>query len=446
MKKIDSEKVFMSTLCFELTRRCNMNCDFCCRGDAQNKDITKQIINKTLAEVKGFGIENLRITGGEPFLNEDMLCYLIDKVIKENISINKVVIFTNGTIISPKIKKALLKIGKYCKKNLNTTLGKEVHEYITKRFTPAYDTHSLVEIIVSTTGHRKIDIDKVISFYNENVDTEILCAYNQDISFNDSNQYNQSAIALEGNGFKNFQKFYDEGHRHFSFVHNKYCLIDDFPYNLESGDATEKRISKAITVSVNGNVFAGCSQAYEKVDNGYAIFNIMDCRNNFYKLIDDFSWKYPLLDEQNKRIGNYMVGRWNYEHNIAIQDYLNNPDSLKGETDEHMYELFGQILNLFEDLEEIIQKVHKEYYLFNHWEANEFALYLYCYTHYEKFDGDVTGNFILQLLSSATDPENYNKYTKDDVETELQKMLDIYKNKLLESSPLLRFVHGIGLV
>lgn len=42
----------MSTLCFELTRRCNMNCDFCCRGDAQNKDITKEIIDKTLEEVK----------------------------------------------------------------------------------------------------------------------------------------------------------------------------------------------------------------------------------------------------------------------------------------------------------------------------------------------------------------------------------------------------------
>lgn len=42
----------MSTLCFELTRRCNMNCDFCCRGDAQKVDITKKIIKKNIIRSK----------------------------------------------------------------------------------------------------------------------------------------------------------------------------------------------------------------------------------------------------------------------------------------------------------------------------------------------------------------------------------------------------------
>ena len=295
----------MTTLCFELTRRCNMNCDFCCRGDAQNKDITKEVIDKTLSEVKGYGINIIRVTGGEPFLNEKMFCYLIDKIIEEKICVNEFLVFTNGTIMNRNIKKSLLKIGNYCRRNRSTILGKEVEEYVNNRFNSVYNTHSCASIIISTTGHKKVDIDRVIDFYNQNVDSDILYAYNQDVSYKYNGvTYTESSISLEGNGLKNFQKFYNEGHRHFSFVNNRYCLIDDFPYKLNGDDITEKRISKAITISVNGNVFAGCSQSYDKVDNGYAIFNILNCKNNFYDLIDNFSWKYPLLDEQNKRKNN----------------------------------------------------------------------------------------------------------------------------------------------
>lgn len=36
---------------FELTRRCNMRCRFCSRGEAQDIDITKEIIDKALDEL-----------------------------------------------------------------------------------------------------------------------------------------------------------------------------------------------------------------------------------------------------------------------------------------------------------------------------------------------------------------------------------------------------------
>lgn len=42
---------YMDRLSVEVTRRCNMNCDFCARGKAQSLDISKEIIDKTLDEV-----------------------------------------------------------------------------------------------------------------------------------------------------------------------------------------------------------------------------------------------------------------------------------------------------------------------------------------------------------------------------------------------------------
>ena len=39
---------YINTISFEITRRCNLNCKWCSKGDPQNFDISKEIIDKTL--------------------------------------------------------------------------------------------------------------------------------------------------------------------------------------------------------------------------------------------------------------------------------------------------------------------------------------------------------------------------------------------------------------
>lgn len=88
----------MSTLAIEMTCRCNLNCNFCGKGTAQNVDISKEIIDKTLDEMKDTYINALRISGGEPLLAPEMICYLVDQITKRHIYLNSVVIFTNGNV------------------------------------------------------------------------------------------------------------------------------------------------------------------------------------------------------------------------------------------------------------------------------------------------------------------------------------------------------------
>ena len=54
----------------EVTRRCNMQCRHCLRGDAQNVDISNEIIDRFFdGFADGAVIENVVFSGGEITVN-----------------------------------------------------------------------------------------------------------------------------------------------------------------------------------------------------------------------------------------------------------------------------------------------------------------------------------------------------------------------------------------
>lgn len=59
-------RIECDTLVLEVTRRCNMRCNHCMRGDAQNLDMDKSIIEKVARMVQP---AEVTFTGGEPSLN-----------------------------------------------------------------------------------------------------------------------------------------------------------------------------------------------------------------------------------------------------------------------------------------------------------------------------------------------------------------------------------------
>lgn len=59
------KKIHYQAITLELTRRCNMNCLWCCKGEAQNIDMPKEIISRTLDEIETTEeITNLNIIRG----------------------------------------------------------------------------------------------------------------------------------------------------------------------------------------------------------------------------------------------------------------------------------------------------------------------------------------------------------------------------------------------
>ena len=96
-------------LAIEVTRRCNMQCDHCLRGDAQLKDISEKTIDYILNPDIEY-ISALVLTGGEPGLAINEINYIIKRLKQMNIGIGFFDISTNGSVDSIEFAKCLMEL------------------------------------------------------------------------------------------------------------------------------------------------------------------------------------------------------------------------------------------------------------------------------------------------------------------------------------------------
>ena len=91
-------KLTIHDLCIETTRRCNMACAHCMRGDAMDRDLDPALLDKLFSRLSGIG--NVTPTGGEPSLNPAALLQIRDAILKYNIPVAGVYLVTNGKEIT----------------------------------------------------------------------------------------------------------------------------------------------------------------------------------------------------------------------------------------------------------------------------------------------------------------------------------------------------------
>ena len=90
------ERLIFTDLTLELTRRCNMRCSHCLRGDAQDTSLSKAHIDALLDQTQVIG--HLYFAGGEPTLEIGLMEYIADQLYERRIPIGSVNVITNGKI------------------------------------------------------------------------------------------------------------------------------------------------------------------------------------------------------------------------------------------------------------------------------------------------------------------------------------------------------------
>lgn len=109
-------KIIYSDLQVELTRRCNQSCLHCCRGESQNVDLSKEIIDAFFEKNDIVRIVILKFSGGEPTLNGEALEYFVDKIIEKDIHVVTFVLSINGLNYDEAFVRGLNKLNEHCRK------------------------------------------------------------------------------------------------------------------------------------------------------------------------------------------------------------------------------------------------------------------------------------------------------------------------------------------
>jgi len=102
----------INDLIIEVTRRCNIRCDHCMRGDPVSLDMNLDYVSRLFDKINR--IYTLTLTGGEPSLVPHIISGIFDLASQKNVSISHFYMVTNAKDISNDFINALLDAYMYC--------------------------------------------------------------------------------------------------------------------------------------------------------------------------------------------------------------------------------------------------------------------------------------------------------------------------------------------
>jgi len=110
-------------LIIEVTRKCNLVCDHCLRGAAQNKEISFIAMCEVVDQFEY--INNVTFTGGEPSLNPSAIQHFLTLCRSRSIGVGSFYIATNAVTASGEFLEALLDLWLYCDdmEDLDNSMG-----------------------------------------------------------------------------------------------------------------------------------------------------------------------------------------------------------------------------------------------------------------------------------------------------------------------------------
>jgi organic radical activating enzyme len=209
--------ISVGSIVLEITRRCNMRCDHCMRGEAENMDMSFEIIDKLFES--GIRFNEITFTGGEPALYPQAIQYFADRLRDTGRSIDRFYVKTNGKHESLRMATALLQMYSLCECPESCALDVSRDQY-----------HE---------GYDNPELYAGLRFYND-----------PDNTYAEENHYKESQVLSEGLAYENG---FGRGEiRNSEFVFEEY---DDDTINIEM-----------MQVAANGNICGQCDISFDRED------------------------------------------------------------------------------------------------------------------------------------------------------------------------------------
>lgn len=268
----------LDNLAIEVTRRCNLKCRHCLRGDAQNLDIDVEQFKQDYEKIiDGFEIEKnksiftLGFSGGEPLLNIKAI-YDIFNFLKfeKNIDIQNFFIATNGTKFSIESLKLFQYLYENCSDNDISQVKISNSQYhIEERKNLKITPKNFSELILDYESLIK-DFPKLEDYYDNVNDEYDYYSYDlkiaREINLDILNKINIDTDELKYINLINRGRAKNNniGDREPSYRN----YLDKYETENENGDLMEEQNSmEMIYYSANGKIIYGyCDLSFEEID------------------------------------------------------------------------------------------------------------------------------------------------------------------------------------
>ena len=127
-----SQKLFLSSIAFDITYKCNFRCRHCYNSSGEHDleccEISDEEFLKVAEDIVKISPSQVCVCGGEPLMKKDLLCK-VAKTIRQNPSI-RVNTVTNGYMMTPEIARELKEAGFYSVQISLDGSTKESHEWL----------------------------------------------------------------------------------------------------------------------------------------------------------------------------------------------------------------------------------------------------------------------------------------------------------------------------
>lgn len=108
-------KLYVDQLVIEVTRKCNIQCGHCLRGDAECVNIKMKYVDALFSQISSIG--SITFTGGEPQLVPGIIDKIRYSAIIHNIDVGNFYCVTNGVKNSKKFKDVMISWWNFCNDN-----------------------------------------------------------------------------------------------------------------------------------------------------------------------------------------------------------------------------------------------------------------------------------------------------------------------------------------
>ena len=362
----------LSNINVEITRKCNLKCAFCHKGKAQNLTISKEVIDKSVTELKDVYIQSIQFSGGEPTLEPEMFDYLIHKIIESKLKIGFVGFFTNGIKTDERILSSLNML-------LDYLHSEKYPEMLEEAFESTYrNRKQRMTVIISDYMHKnENNVSAAKDFYNKITKDDYSVFLQSELLSNNC------VIDIAGNAEINYDTILKTplSINSIRVPVTEYFIINSIGENIIYTE-------DLIHIGANGNIYLNAAP-YEQSDRN-PMFNILDCNFDFWEKLNNWCWLHPIGKKAKAVLETYKTLQFCRDKQIKITENI-----------ESLFETINVTSSIIHLLENAIFNIHRQYSKFTFSECENLAVTI-IYSHLvDSFRYDE--NLAVTILSSISD-------------------------------------------